>query len=454
LSTSKKAAFVVLFRYDSPVILLTNKYEETFTMAETVLVAFIGLRFLKHLLERALVVLNRQYYRKTEKQDEARKILNIKDDDWHKTLSYTEDKSRFAGFHEWFAIFVVLGFVWWGGFGMVENHAELWTLVIGGEAHGIVTGLVFFALLALLNMIVELPFELYSTFVIEEKHGFNRQTIRTFIIDRIKGIFIGALLGLPLLAAILWIMSNLGQMWWVYAWALLSGFSLLTAWVYPTLLAPLFNKFSALDEGELKDSIYRLAKKIDFSASDISVMDASKRSSHGNAYFTGVFGKKKIVLFDTLVDSLNPKEIVAVLAHELGHFKLHHVRWGLIRGFAINLLVFFLLSLTIGWSSFYEAFDLTAQTSYGALTVFSLWFGIIGFILQPMTSLLSRRNEFAADRFALENIEDGKISLPQALLKLREKSHGMPLAHPMFSGMYYSHPPLIERIHAMQGGVK
>jgi STE24 endopeptidase len=247
---------------------------------------------------------------------------------------------------------------------------------------------------------------------------------------------------------LLFVMGRTGTHWWIPAWLLLFGFSLLTAWLYPTLLAPLFNKFHPLEEGSLREAIYELAGKVKFNADGISIMDASKRSSHGNAYFTGVFGKKKIVLFDTLVKSMSPSEVVAVLAHELGHFKLHHVRWSLIRSFFVTGLMFYGLSLCLPLVSFYQAFGLPAVSDYGALVVFSLWFGPINFILQPLLSQISRRNEFQADAFALQNIEDQR-KLGDALLKLRENSQMMPLSHPWYSGVYHSHPPLLERLSAM-----
>ena len=204
-----------------------------------------------------------------------------------------------------------------------------------------------------------------------------------------------------------------------------------------------------MEEGDLKSKIYELAQKIGFETDGLFVMDASERSSHGNAYFTGMFGKKRIVLFDTLVESMKNQEIVAVLAHELGHFKLHHVRWMLIRSVITTGITFYLLSLCLPMSEFYEAFGFAGVSSYGALIVFSLWFGLLDFVLSPIETYLSRRNEFAADKFAVDHHENAKQDLSTALLKLRQKSHGMPLSHPLFSAFYYSHPPMIERLKAI-----
>jgi STE24 endopeptidase len=311
----------------------------------------------------------------------------------------------------------------------------------------IATGLVFFALLATLSTLFELPFDLYATFRIEEKHGFNRQTLGGFFLDRLKGTAIAVVLGGPVLAAVLWLMEQMGPSWWLWAWGLTTAFSLFAAWIYPTVLAPLFNKFTPLPDGELKDAILDLARSTAFRAGGISVMDASRRTAHGNAYFTGVFGQKRIVLFDTLLEAMGPREVVAVLAHELGHFKLHHVRWGMARGIATSGLVFYVLSLCLPLGAFYEAFAVE-RTAYGALAVFGPWFGLVSFLMQPLENAFSRRHEFAADSFALRNGAKA-AELGDALRKLSEKSRNLPVTHPLYSRFYHSHPPLVERLRAM-----
>jgi STE24 endopeptidase len=292
-----------------------------------------------------------------------------------------------------------------------------------------------------------LPFSLYSTFVIEEKHGFNRQTVRGFFLDQLKGLALGAALGTPILAAILAIMEKGGPSWWLWAWAAASAFSLFTAWIYPTLLAPLFIKYTPLPAGELRDGIVALAARIGFRTGGVFVMDASRRSAHGNAYFTGLFRQKRIVLFDTLLEAMGAREVVAVLAHELGHFKLHHVRWALVRGLLTTGLLFFLLGRCLPLTAFYAAFGLE-RTSYGALAVFGTWFSLVSFVLQPIGSALSRRHEFAADAFAIAS-GAAPTDLAEALLKLREKNRVLPISHPLYSRVYHSHPPLLERLAAM-----
>ena len=409
-----------------------------------ILYVFVILKFVQYIFERYLSFKNRQYYLNPQRQVEAQKILGISDEDMQRSLAYSTDKYYFGYTASRFKLFLFLVFLIGGGLGWVEMFAQY----LSGAKNAISTGMYFFGVLMLLSTIVSLPFDYYSVFVIEEKHGFNRQTKKTFFVDRLKAITIGLVLGGLLLALVLWIMQNLTN-WWIYAATAVCIFSLLTAWLYPTFLAPLFNKFSPLPEGELKDKIYKLADQIGFNCAGLSIMDASTRSSHGNAYFTGVFGKKKIVLFDTLVESLTPDQVVAVLAHELGHFKLNHVRNTLIRSFAMTFAIFFLLSLCLPLKEFYTAFRLDAASNYGALIVFSLWFSSIDFIMQPFENYLSRKNEFAADDFAKKHA-GGYADLAAALLKLREKSHSMPISHPLFSAVYYSHPPMIERLKAMQ----
>jgi STE24 endopeptidase len=416
-------------------------------MFSQILVIFIVLRFTQYFFEKNLSKINRDYYLKPAHQNDAKEVLGISADDMEKSLAYAGDRYRFARVSGWLNISLFMIFIAVGGLGWVERFA---TDLLGGYADNqSVLGLAVFGIIGLVTMIYGVPFSYYQTFVIEERHGFNRQTRQGFFSDLAKGLLLGIILGGGILYVLLLIMETAGDGWWLLAWLALSSFSIITAWLYPALLAPLFNKFSPLQEGPLKDGIFELAKKISFKTSGLFVMDASKRSSHGNAYFTGMFGKKRIVLFDTLVDSLKVNEIIAVLAHELGHFKLNHVRWMLLRGVLMTGLTFYLLSLCLHWEEFYTAFGLKGVSSYGALIVFSLWFGLLDFVLQPLESYLSRRNEFAADRFALNYIED-KSELGTALLKLREKSHSMPISHPLFSAFYYSHPPIIERLKAMK----
>ena len=409
------------------------------------LILFLLLRLAQQAVETALARLNRRHAVDPVRLAEAGRVLGIAPEEMAKAVAYSGDRHRFSLVYGWAEVLVGLAFLAAGGLGVVEGGARRIAAAVG--LGPIFTGLAFFAILATLTSLFELPFDVYATFRIEEKHGFNRQTLGGFFLDLLKSAAVAIALGGPMLAAVLWLMERMGPSWWLWAWAVTTLFSLFAAWIYPTVVAPLFNKFTPLPEGDLREAIQDLARRTGFRAGGISVMDASRRTAHGNAYFTGLFGQKRIVLFDTLLGAVAPREVVAVLAHELGHFKLHHVRWALLRGISTSGLVFWALSLCLPLRAFYAAFSLD-QTPYGALAVFGLWFGLVSFLLHPLENALSRRHEFAADAFALRNGATA-AELGAALRKLSEKSRHLPVTHPLYSRVYHSHPPLLERLRAM-----
>ena len=411
----------------------------------SLLVLYVALRLAQQAVETSLARLNRRHATDPARLAEAGRALGIEADEMKKAVAYSGDRHRLGLAYGWTEVVLGLAFVAGGGLGAVARAAR--EAVSSAGEDPIATGLAFFAILGLLASVFELPFDLYSAFRVEERHGFNRQTLRGFLLDRLKGLAIAAVLGGAALAAVLWVMARMGPTWWLWAWGITTLLSLFAAWIYPTVLAPLFNRFTELPEGELRDEILALARRTGFRAGGISVMDASRRTAHGNAYFTGVFGQKRIVLFDTLLEAMGRREVVAVLAHELGHFKLHHVRWGILRGVAASGLFFFALSLCLPLEAFYAAFSLD-RTAYGALAVFGLWFSPASFLLQPLGTLLSRRNEFAADAFALRNGATAE-ELGSALRKLSGRSRLLPVSHPLYSAVYHSHPPLLERLRAM-----
>jgi STE24 endopeptidase len=361
-----------------------------------------------------------------------------------RSVAYARDRHRFGLLWGWTETLGLLAFLGLGGLGA----AERWATALLGGLGPVAVGLGFFAILGLLQAAFEAVESAYAAFVIEERHGFNRRTWRTFVADQLKGLALAALLGGVLLAGLLLLMTSGATAWWVWAWAFVSGFSILTAWAYPTLLAPLFNRFTPLPAGELRERIESLAARAGFRLAGVQVMDASRRSAHGNAYFTGLLGARRIVLFDTLIEGLAPAEAAAVLAHELGHFTLRHVRRALARGVLLTGLTFLALSLWLPYEPAYAAFGLAGPSPYGGLAVFLLWLTPIGFLAQPLLSAVSRRYEFAADAYAVRLIGSAD-SLARALLKLRERSAALPLAHPLFSRVYHSHPPLLERLAAL-----
>lgn len=412
----------------------------------TLLLVFIALKIFIHVIEVGLSLVNQWYVENPENQTHAQRELGITPGEFEKALFYTRDKHKFSLISGSSQFVGSLCFLSMGGYGWLEAVARGFGASLGGGE--ILVGLIFFGLLGALSGIFSLPFDLYFTFVVEQKHGFNRQTLKGFCIDQIKGLLLGAVLGGALLGGVLYLMGTL-ENWWFWAWAFMSVFSLLITVLYPSLIAPIFNKFSPLEEGDLKSQIMDLAKKIDFQTSGLFVMDASTRSSHGNAYFTGLFGAKRIVFFDTLLKDLNPKEIVAVLAHELGHFKLNHVRWGMARGLAVSFVMFYALGIMFPHGEFYEAFGFSGVSNFSGLLLFSMWSSVVGFFWSAVSSYLSRRHEFQADAFA-RSVLGGGADLIEALKKLRQSNHTMPIAHPLFSSVYYSHPPLLERIAALR----
>lgn len=409
---------------------------------------FFGLHLGKRFFEHCLASVNRRYYRDIDRQREACQRLAIDQDEMDKSLAYAGDRYRLGTIDAWVGELLLLLVIIIGGLGYVEGLAQqLSSAIHGGQPWQLTSGLIFFAILSTLSMIISIPFSYYHTFVIEERHGFNRQTRRGFVADLSKNCLIAIILGAIVLSVILLFIEHGGRYWWLYGWLFVFTFGLLTNWLYPTVLAPLFNKFQPLATGELRDRLFELAERVGFASDQIYVMDASKRSAHGNAYFTGLFGKKRIVLFDTLIEALSTKEIVAVLAHEIGHYKLHHIRWRLIRSFFMVGIMFLLINWAMDKQQLYDAFSLNLS-SYGALIVFSLWFAMLGFFVAPFSSYLSRRDEFSADRYARQ-VVGNSADLKAGLLKLREKSRAVPISHPLYVAIYYSHPPLITRLQAL-----
>lgn len=308
----------------------------------------------------------------------------------------------------------------------------------------IVTGIAVIFSVFLLSWVVSLPLSVYRTFRLEARFGFNRTTAVLFVVDAMKGLLLAAILGAPLLAAILWIMHSSGAYWWLYAWAVWAAFSLTLYWAYPAFIAPLFNKFSPLENAGLKDRIEALLKRCGFKSKGIFVMDGSRRSSHGNAYFTGLGNNKRIVFFDTLMDSLGGEEVEAVLAHELGHFRMHHVRKRLVISFASALAGLALL----GWLSqqpwFYSALGVQQASTWTALLLFMLIIPVFTFPLTPVSSLLSRRHEFEADEYAAQQSDAGHLA--DALVKLYQDNATTLTPDPLHSRFYDSHPPAPVRI--------
>jgi STE24 endopeptidase len=326
--------------------------------------------------------------------------------------------------------------------GALQWLSDLWQRVLAVESiwHG--TALILTVLL--LRGLLSLPLGAYRIFVVEERFGFNRMTPRLFVLDLVKGLAVGAVLGIPLLLLILWLMQAAGPLWWLYAWAVLVGYSLFLQMIYPTVVMPLFNKFSPLSDPALATRVEQLLSRTGFRSRGLYVMDGSKRSSHGNAFFAGFGAAKRIVLFDTLVSRLQPAEVEAVLAHELGHYKLRHIVKGMAISWGFSFLLLAALGLLAGRSWFYEGLGMTTATMPVALLLFMLVVPEFTFFVQPLLSLFSRKNEYEADRYAAANADAGE--LVRALVKLYHDNSATLTPDPLHSAYYDSHPPAAMRI--------
>ncbi|NTV10252.1 MAG: M48 family metallopeptidase [Zoogloea sp.] len=319
------------------------------------------------------------------------------------------------------------------------------------EPGGIVHGVVFIAALGVLSWLVDLPLTLYRMFGIEQRFGFNRMTPALFVADTVKAALLGALIGLPLIAAVLWLMDAMGERWWLWVWAFWLGFNLLVLLLYPTFIAPLFNKFSPLENPELKARIEALAARCGFRLTGLFVMDGSKRSAHGNAYFTGFGAAKRIVFFDTLLEKLSPAEVEAVLAHELGHYRHHHI-WKSLAILALaSLAMFWLLGQLSGEAWFYQGLGMNTQSTAAALVLFMLALPAFTFPLSPLTKILSRKHEFEADAYAAR--QASATDLVAALVKLYRDNAATLTPDPLYSTFYDSHPPAALRIARLQSAV-
>lgn len=308
-------------------------------------------------------------------------------------------------------------------------------------------GVTFFLLLGFISSLLSLPQDLFETFVIEEKYKKNKTTLKLFFIDYIKGMGIGLLIGVPLLFALLFIIHSFENNWWLLAYLLIMSFQILMLWSYPTFIAPLFNKFTPLAEGEAKEKILGLLTRTGFKSKGLFVMDASKRSTHGNAYFSGLGKAKRIVFFDTLLEKLSPKEMEAVLAHELGHFKKKHILKMIILASVFLFIQFFIINLLLKYENFFLGHGVHTFTLESGLALTMMVFPIYTFLFTPIMALWSRKHEYEADRFAAEQ-SDAK-ELVAALLKLHKENSSVLYPDSTYSSFYYSHPPALERISAL-----
>lgn len=411
--------------------------------ATAILTLFVCFVAAEYLLNLVLELMNIRHVR--ERADIIPERLHgwISEASYRRSVDYTLARAQFGLVEEACSTGFLLVFVLVGGFELIDRPVV--ALGFGPK----LSGVAYFALLALLFAALAIPFRLYSRFVIEERFGFNRMTLRLWLVDLLKVTLLAVCLGAPVLFGLLWFMEATGAWWWAWASGFVFLVTLFIQMVYPSFIAPWFNRFTPLENEGIRTSVGSLAESVGFKMGGIYQMDASRRSSHGNAYFAGFGSSRRIVLFDTLLRSLSADQIVGVLAHEMGHYKLRHITKNLALGGAIQFLAFYVLSLLLQYEPFYGAFGFDASADYRALAVFFICSGPFTFFLTPIFSAISRHFEYQADQFAVR--ATGSVGrLSEALLGLSRDNLSNLTPHPWYSFFHYTHPTLLERLNAIE----
>jgi STE24 endopeptidase len=418
-------------------------------MEQLIVGLFLTLFVLEFVVEFGLNELNLRYVR----ANWAEKTLpdffqrNMTAEEYEKSVRYTLAKGRFQRWAEIYGRLVILIILFGGLLPFMDRFSKDLANRFFSIANA--EGLIFCFGVALVFSIASLPTDLYSTFELEARFGFNKTTWNLYLTDKLKGLLLGILIGLPFLFVVLWLMEATGSYWWLWTFLFVFGFQLLMVIVYPTLIAPMFNKFESLPEGELRNRILHLAEQVGFKTNGIFSMDGSKRSAHSNAYFTGIGKTKRIVLFDTLIAQMTIDQGLAVLAHEMGHYKMKHIRRMLVVQTVFLFFGLYILSWLVNYRPFFSAFGLDNPSNAAALVLFSLLSGPATFYLGPLINLLSRKHEYEADRFAVETLRNPQ-PMQEALVNLTVKNLSNLTPHPWYSAYHYSHPTPTERIGAIR----
>ena len=418
--------------------MVPQKMEWELLMAEVIFYIIVAILLFDYFLERLLDYLNSLLW-SNKLPEELEGIYDA--DKYKKSQEYTRTNTRFSIYSDTISFLAMMLMLFLGGFAFLDH--EVWAVT----DHPILMSLLFFGILALASDLLSLPFSIYGTFVIEEKFGFNKTTVKTYILDKLKGLLLGAIIGGGLLSLVVWIYMVSGVYFWLIAWGLISGFMIFMSMFYSNLIVPLFNKQIPLEEGELRNAIEAFSKKTSFKINNIYVIDGSKRSSKANAYFTGLGAKKRIVLYDTLIEEHTKGELVAVLAHEVGHYKKKHTLSGMILSILQTGLMLFILSRFIGNPVLSEALGASQPSFHMGLIAFGLLYSPLSLLLGLVMNTISRKNEFAADRFSAENYDP--LALSDALKKLSVNNLSNLRPHPVYVFFYYSHPPLLKRLQAL-----
>jgi STE24 endopeptidase len=371
----------------------------------------------------------------------------ISAEDYDKSVQYTLAKGRFQRWAEIYGRIITLAVLFSGVLPIMDRLSKTIANQFLPVTHA--QGILFCFGVVMILSVASLPTDLYATFGLESRFGFNKTTPRLYIADKLKEFLLGLVIGVPFLFVVLWLMSAGGAYWWLPAFIFISGFQLLMVIIFPTLIAPLFNKFEPLKEGELRERILALADQVGFKTTGIYSMDGSKRSAHSNAYFTGLGKAKRIVLFDTLIDQMTIDEGIAVLAHEMGHYKMKHIRRMLVLQIVLLFFGLYILNLLADYGPLFSAFGFEHPSNHVALVLFSLLSGPVTFYLGPLINLLSRKHEYEADKFAAITLHNGK-PMEDALINLTVKNLSNLTPHPWYSAYHYSHPSSAERISAIR----
>ncbi|MDB4126063.1 M48 family metallopeptidase [Candidatus Marinimicrobia bacterium] len=371
-------------------------------------------------------------------------IKTFDEEKYIKTQEYTKVNTKYSFLTSTLSLVISLSFI----FGGIYNEIDLYVRSIGFNDI-IITGLCFFGILTIISDILTIPFSLYKTFVIEEKFGFNKMKLSTFFIDKIKGYLLMILMGGPLLYSILYFFENFTEFGWLYVWILLVSFSIIIQPIFNIFIAPLFNKFTPLEEGPLLDKIKAYLAKVNFPVKKLEVMDGSKRSSHSNAYFSGIGSNKRIALFDTLVEQMDDDEIVSIIAHEVGHYKLKHIYTGILLSAIQSGVMFYIMSLFLLNENLFSVFKMDNLSIYASLLFFSMLYAPISMILGVFFSAISRRNEFSADAYSVETAKMPN-SMISSLKKLSKENLSNLTPHWLNVFLNYSHPPVLDRLNAIR----
>lgn len=404
-------------------------------MHQIIFYFIIGILIFDYLLDQFLDYLNATR-RSAVLPDELKGIYD--EEKYKKSQNYDRVNHKFSIITSSFNLLFILVFLYFSGFAFVDHIAR------GYASNSILIALIFFGIIMFASDILHTPFNIYDTFVIEEKFGFNKTTVKTFILDKIKGWIIGALIGGGLLALIIWFYNTVGEYFWIYAWIAVSLFMIFMSMFYTSLIVPLFNKLKPLEEGELKNEITSFCDKANFKLDNVYVIDGSKRSTKANAYFSGLGKRKKIVLFDTLIEKLTKEEIVAVLAHEIGHYKKKHTLISVFSSIIQTGLTLYILSLFVGNPALSEALGSDIPSFHLGLITFGFLYSPISTLIGLFMNMVSRKNEYAADQFASEAYRG--VHLQNALKNLSVNNLSNLTPHPLYVFFNYSHPTLLQRL--------